>query len=180
MTFELPEWLSLGSLFSSVITLIGLMAAIIKLNAAKKQNQNTTANLLNLLTNIVKEISDFSQTIVAIQTVISKFESALVDIKLSITNQQTSNMNVATFVNDAFSMSNLSAENKAKLQAEFHKLFDNIDGGYQEKLILAKETAEKHLNEKVEELQKLQELLTATQFKLEQAQTKISKSRRIS
>ena len=121
--FQLPEWLTFGSVCTGAVSVIGVIGAIIKLKASDNlasDRSNATVNLLSTITEKLQSATDFANTISQLS---SKFDENMTLLSDSVSSQHDNNAKLAKFVYTAFSLSNLSQENKQKLLTLVDELF---------------------------------------------------------
>lgn len=126
--FELPEWLTLSSLGTGIVSVVGVICALLKLDTAKKTNNtNSIANLaaLNTISDKLTVASNFAAKL---ENLTMQFTAGISEVSAMVKAQEDNNAKLVSFIVTAFSLSNLSAENKQKLMLEADKLFCNNSG----------------------------------------------------
>lgn len=181
--FELPEWLTVGTLGTVLSSIVLMIINMIKSAATNKLNKSASTEQTGILAVIVEKLGDAKSTLtnvtVEVEQILSQVQEALQGFKDGLNNQQNANMNLAKFVLECFNQSNLSDEKKAKLQVLCDQIFYADNTSLIEVLKAAKlaaEQAQARAENTVLELKK--ELVTANQ-KLEEQQAPVKKSRRI-
>ena len=181
--FELPEWLTVGTLGTVLSSIVLMIINMIKSAATNKLNKSASTEQTGILAVIVEKLGDAKSTLtnvtVEVEQILSQVQEALQGFKDGLNNQQNANMNLAKFVLECFNQSNLSDEKKAKLQVLCDQIFYADNTSLIEALKAAKlaaEQAQARAENTVLELKK--ELVTANQ-KLEEQQAPVKKSRRI-
>lgn len=182
--FELPEWLTVGTL-GSVLTSVALMIiSLIKTAATNKINSATAKSETSILTTIVDNLlnlkNSITEVIEATKQNLAKIETALTTFKDSLNNQKNMNMNLAKYVYECFNLSNLSSEKKAQLKLMCDQIFYTDNTTLIEQLQDNKRKLEQQLLDKEKELANVNKNLQETQSKLEEQQTTVKKSRRVS
>lgn len=181
--FELPEWLTVGTLGTVLSSIVLMIINMIKSAATNKLNKSASTEQTGILAIIVEKLGDAKSTLtnvtVEVEQILSQVQEALQGFKDGLNNQQNANMNLAKFILECFNQSNLSDEKKAKLQVLCDQIFYADNTSLIEALKAAKlaaEQAQARAENTVLELKK--ELVTANQ-KLEEQQAPVKKSRRI-
>lgn len=181
--FELPEWLTVGTLGTVLSSIVLMIINMIKSAATNKLNKSASTEQTGILAVIVEKLGDAKSTLtnvtVEVEQILSQVQEALQGFKDGLNNQQNANMNLAKFILECFNQSNLSDEKKAKLQVLCDQIFYADNTSLIEALKAAKlaaEQAQARAENTVLELKK--ELVTANQ-KLEEQQAPVKKSRRI-
>lgn len=181
--FELPEWLTVGTLGTVLSSIVLMIINMIKSAATNKLNKSASTEQTGILAVIVEKLGDAKSTLTnvtaEVEQILSQVQEALQGFKDGLNNQQNANMNLAKFILECFNQSNLSDEKKAKLQVLCDQIFYADNTSLIEALKAAKlaaEQAQARAENTVLELKK--ELVTANQ-KLEEQQAPVKKSRRI-
>lgn len=178
--FKLPEWLTFSTAITSLITILGLITAIIKLRNSKASTEGYLRKFSDRLTSSLELMSRLDETGKQIHTVIVTVSTAVDKVITAVETITTSVNNVAAFVFECFNTSNLSAENKLKLKVLFDRLFYKTDAAIIDELKAAKADADAVLLEKDTEITKLNEKIGTLVMQLNNAQTAVRKTRRIS
>lgn len=178
--FQLPEWLTFGNAVSALISLIGLITAFIKLKSVQKSNSITFSNISKILEDNIKLLKGATTIVDNIQTSVLHISDVLDKVILAVEKQQTSNNNLAAFIFECFSLSNLSDENKLRLKVLYDQLFYKTDVAIIEELKTAKFEADTALLEKDKIITELKAKLGSATEKLNTVQSAVRKSRRVS
>jgi hypothetical protein len=177
---NLSDYLSLGTLCSVLLTIVAFITALIKLKAAKKNSDISSTTQIDLLSTMTDKLGTYSDTITLIQDLLTKVENMASSTAETLDDAYENNMKLANFVLECFNCSNLSDENKAKLQLLYSQLYYKDNTKLTENLKASKDAAEQLLTEKADEIEKLKATLAETSAKLEAIQSTVKKSRRIS
>lgn len=182
--FELPEWLTVGTLGSVLTSVALIIISLIKTAATNKINSATAKSETSILTTIVDNLlnlkNSITEVIEATKQNLAKIETALTTFKDSLNNQKNMNMNLAKYVYECFNLSNLSSEKKAQLKLMCDQIFYTDNTTLIEQLQDNKRKLEQQLLDKEKELANVNKNLQETQSKLEEQQTTVKKSRRVS
>lgn len=181
--FELPEWLTVGTLGTVLSSIVLIIVNMIKTAAINKLNKTTSTAQTSILSTIVDKLGTAKTTMETavdkVSEVLDKVDEALQGFKDGLNNQQNANMNLAKFVLECFNQSNLSDEKKAKLQMLCDQIFYADNNSLIEALKSAKLEAERAQAKAETEVKELKEKLDETNHKLEAQQSTVKKSRRI-
>lgn len=182
--FELPEWLTVGTLGTVLTSVVLMIISLIKTAATNKLNKATSTSETSILTTIVDNLLALKTSIIevidATKQNLTKIETALTTFKDSLNNQKNMNMNLAKYVYECFNLSNLSPEKKAQLKLLCNQIFYTDNTALIEQLQENKRSLEQQLLNKEKELANVNKNLQETQSKLEEQQTTVKKSRRVS
>lgn len=181
--FELPEWLTVGTLGTVLSSIVLIIVNMIKTAAINKLNKTTSTAQTSILSIIVDKLGTAKTTMETavdkVSEVLDKVDEALQGFKDGLNNQQNANMNLAKFVLECFNQSNLSDEKKAKLQMLCDQIFYADNNSLIEALKSAKLEAELAQAKAETEVKELKEKLDEINHKLEEQQSTVKKSRRI-
>lgn len=181
--FELPEWLTVGTLGTVLSSIVLIIVNMIKTAAINKLNKTTSTAQTSILSTIVDKLGTAKTTMETavdkVSEVLNKVDEALQGFKDGLNNQQNANMNLAKFVLECFNQSNLSDEKKAKLQMLCDQIFYADNNSLIEALKSAKLEAERAQAKAETEVKELKEKLDEINHKLEEQQSTVKKSRRI-
>lgn len=182
--FQLPEWLTVGTLATTLGSLAALVTGFIKSANTNKLTKLMNNEQLGVLTKIVDKVADFKETTNDVANkvgdVIKKVDESLAQFKEGLNNQTNANINLASFMLECFKESNLSTDKKAKLQVLCDQLFYTDHTQLVDKLREAKSALEDELLEAKRKEEELQKQLKEEQEKLAEQQAVVKKSRRIS
>ena len=183
LLITMPSWLNITIdwtlVCTVIINLIGIVAALIKLRSAGKQNAANSTAQINVLGMIADKLSDtrtLSENISVIVDVMKEYWSMF---ESSITIQRESNAKLAAFIMECFNMSNLSDENKAKLQVMCNKIFYDNNEEIIEALKNGKLALEQALLENKTRIEELEKALADKTEQLAKAQENVKENRRI-
>lgn len=173
---SLIMWLSTGS---NIAALFGIIAALIKLGAANKESKSVTNLQINLLQQMITKLSDTRELASAVQSVSAQVSDALSYFEKGLAEQQQANANLATFIMECFSRSNLSDETKAELKIMADKIFYNDNMAVIEKLKQAKLEADAAVAAGAAHIAELEMELAEQKQKLITAQENVRANRRL-
>lgn len=182
--FQLPEWLTVGTLATTLGSLVALITGFIRSSGTNKLTKSMNSEQLGVLTKIVDKVADFKETtgevVDKVSEVIKKVDDSLAQFKEGLNNQTNANINLASFILECFKESNLSTDKKAKLQVLCDQLFYTDHTQLVDKLREAKSALEDELVAAKKKEEELQKQLKEEQDKLAEQQAVVKKSRRIS
>lgn len=122
--FDVTEWLltgGLGLLLTSVVTII-VMLIKQRINAKSDIMQRQVLNESTMST-LIAIGADIKQVLESIKILSNDLPAISEQLQKVVTTAATNNTNLANFVLECFSESNLSDEKKAKLKSLFEKTF---------------------------------------------------------
>lgn len=169
-------WLSTGS---NIASLLAVIAALVKLGGIKSENRSITNMQIDLLNKMVGKLDDTSTLAGNVQSVSEQMAESLSFFENAISTQKQSNANLATFVMECFSRSNLRDEDKADLKILADKIFYDDNTQVIEALKQAKLAADNALSDCKAEIAQLKADLEAEKLKLQQAQENTKVNRRV-
>lgn len=173
---EAIAWITTGS---NIITVIGIIVAIIKLKTSSNEAKATTMAQINLLEVMTSKLSDTKDLSANVGAVLSRVTDALAYFEKAIDAQKQSNANLANFVMECFNKSNLTDEAKADLKIIADKIFYDDNNSLIDALKQAKLEAEREVIESKKKVEELETELAVKKEKLIQAQENIKTNRRV-
>lgn len=180
---QLPAWASqlVGWLLTgtNIASLLGIIAAIIKIGSSSKANKAVTNTQIDLLNRMVDKLSDTKQLAQSVQDATKLMSDSLAYFEKALTDQRQANANLATFVMECFNRSNLSAEAKAELQIMADRIFYDDNTQVIEALKAAKLQADEAVEQGLSRIAELEAELEAERKKLSTAQESVKASRRL-
>lgn len=181
--FDLPVWaqgfIAWISTGSNIVTLFGVITALIKLNSNNKQNKAITNTQISLLQTMIDKLSDTKNLAENVQVVSAKVSESLTYFEKALTEQRQTSANLAMFVMECFNKSNLSAEAKADLKVLADKIFYNDNTAVIDALKAAKLEADTMAAENAAKVIQLEAELEEQKAKLVKAQENVKASRRV-
>lgn len=180
---QLPEWAQgiIGWFLTgtNIASFFGVVAALFKINATRKDNSAITTTQIGLLNGMVDKLSDTKKLAEGVQCVSQQMGEAMRCFESAIAMQRDANANLAMFVMACFNESNLSAEAKAKLQVMADKIFYNDNTQVIEALKNAKASADAAVEEGLKRIDELTKELEEQKLKLAHAQENTKENRRV-
>lgn len=173
---SLLTWLLTGS---NILTVLGVIAALFKINTNSKESKSVTTTQIGLLTTMTDKLADTRQLAGTVQTVSNQVSEALTFFEKALTQQRQSNAALATFVMECFNRSNLSDEAKTELQVMANKIFYDDNSAVIDALKQAKAEADSAVAAGLEQIARLEAELEAEKAKLVTAQENTKASRRV-
>lgn len=167
-SFDVKAWLLTGGLSLILTSLVTILVMLIKQKIKEKSdilqrkvlNESTMSTLIGFGTDIASLLKAVFEMSSQLQTVVDMLQT-------TVTKTELSGTNLATFVLECFSKSNLSDEKKAELRGLFEKTFFSNNDQLIESLKAAKISSE-------ESLAAANKIITELRAKVEQQNTELA------
>lgn len=173
---SLLAWLGTGATLTAVA---GIIAALIKLHAARKESKSVNTVQISLMQKMVDKLSDTKDLAEQVGSAVNKMSEALAYFEQVAIKQKQANTALANFVLECFNRSNLKPEAKAELQVLANQLFYDDNSAVIEELKNAKLAAETVAADAMNKVAELQQELEIEKQKLTIAQENVKASRRL-
>ena len=178
--FELPEWLTFGTAISGLISVVGLITAIIKLRSSRTSADAQFGNLATQLSDNCKLLKTVDGFLSGLDKTILTMQSTIATAIDTLQAQGNAINHLAAFVFECFSLSNLSDDNKLKLKILYDKLFYKTDIAIIDELKAEKQELDNIVLAKDKMITELTNKLDNANKQLTNTQTAIRKQRRVS
>ena len=180
---QLPEWAQviIGWFLTgtNIASFFGVVAALVKISATRKDNVSITTTQIGLLNGMVDKLSDTKRLAENVQCVSKQMSDAVLVFENAVAMQREANASLAAFVMACFNESNLSTESKTKLQVMADKIFYNDNTQVIEALKNAKANADAAVADGLKRIDELTKELEEQKLKLAHAQENTKENRRV-
>lgn len=173
---EVVAWSMTGA---GIITLIGIITALVKLRTARKESKAVNSTQVTLLETMVGKLSNTKDLAQNVCEMSQKVAESLTYFEKALNAQKQSNANLAVFIMECFNKSNLSAKAKTDLKVLADKIFYDDNAAVIDVLKQAKLDADTAAAASAREVEELKTELAKQTEKLAKAQENVKTNRRI-